>query len=169
MLSGRTTQRHGTDGHSRRTVLRVGALVTLAGTGTALTGCDLFDGQPAPDPAPDPLAPLLSGALDLADRYAAAVAAAPELAGRLDPIAEAHRAHAAELARVIGTTPSGRPSGSPSGPPAGTPAQLLADLRTAEQQGRDAAVRACTEAPTERAALLGSIAAARATHLEALR
>ncbi|MBO4210471.1 hypothetical protein GSF22_31435 [Micromonospora echinofusca] len=141
----------------------------MVGTGTALAGCDLLDGRPAPDPTPDPLAPLLTGALDLADRYAAAAAAAPELAGRLDPIAEAHRAHAAELARVTGTTPSGRPGGSPTGPVTGTAAQLLADLRAAEQQGRDEAVRACTEAPAERAALLGSIAAARATHLEALR
>jgi hypothetical protein len=45
----------------------------------------------------------------------------------------------------------------------------LAQLRTAEREGRDAAARACVEAPKKRAALLGSIAAARATHAEVLR
>lgn len=143
--------------------------MALAGTSASLTGCDLLDGQPEPDPTPDPLAPLITGALDLADRYASAITAGPGLADRLTPIAQAHREHAAELARVTGATlPSGSP-GPTASPATGTPAQLLATLRTAEQQGRDAAVQACAVAPAERAALLGSIAAARATHLEALK
>ncbi|GAB3972305.1 hypothetical protein [Plantactinospora veratri] len=47
--------------------------------------------------------------------------------------------------------------------------ETLRQLREAEQQGRDAAAKACLEAPANRAALVGSVTAARATHLEVLR
>ena len=95
----------------------------------------------------------------------------PGLADRLTPIAETHTAHADELRRLIG-----RPE--PSGPAASAaPTTAPAPIRTpsdraagAEKSGRDSAANAaCADAPRERAALLGSIAAARATHLEALK
>ncbi len=140
--------------------------MALGGAAAPLTGCDLFDRDQEP-PAPDALEPLAAEALALEARYRAAATAAPALAERLTPIADAHRAHAEELRRVIGRpAPSGTPAaaGSASAPDAG-----LTELRRAEQEGRTNAARACAEAPAERAALLGSIAAARATHVEALK
>nr|WP_197675823.1 hypothetical protein [Micromonospora auratinigra] len=168
MARGRTTSHQEGPGHSRRNLLRAGALVALGGTAVPLTGCDLFD-RHDPSPPPDPLEPLAAESAALEARHRAALAASPDLAGRLTPIADAHRAHAEELRRVIGRpAPGGSPAASPT--PAGTdPAGLLAGLRTAEQQGRENAAKACAAAPAERAALLGSIAAARATHVEALK
>jgi hypothetical protein len=46
---------------------------------------------------------------------------------------------------------------------------VLTALREAEERGRAAAATLCADAPADRAALVGSIAAARATHVEALR
>lgn len=136
-----------------------------------MAGCDLLDRGPDNPPATDPLAPLAAAAQELAVRYEAAIAAYPPLVERLDPVARAHRAHAAELARVAGVSlPSASVGGgSPSGAPAGDAKATLAGLRAAEQEGRTAAAQACLSAPADRAALLGSIAAARATHLEVLR
>jgi hypothetical protein len=164
----RADQNDGVRGRSRRAVLHAGALVAVTAALAPLTGCDLFDRDPDP-PEPDPLAPLITGALDLAGQHEAAIAGFPELADRLSPIAAAHRAHAAELARVTGVTlPSGTPAPAATTPAADAPG-TLAGLRTAEQQAQDAATQACLAAPTKRAALVGSIAAARATHVEILR
>ncbi|MFI2713281.1 hypothetical protein ACH495_24475 [Micromonospora sp. NPDC018662] len=151
-------------------MLRAGALVALGGAATPLTGCDLFDRDREPPP-PDALEPLAAEALALEARHRAAASATPALAARLTPIADAHRAHADELRRVIGRpAPSGTPTGSTgsTGTPAGSPDAVLAELRRAEQQGQANAAKAGATAPAERAALLGSIAAARATHVEAL-
>ncbi|AVT34509.1 hypothetical protein C6361_16000 [Plantactinospora sp. BC1] len=153
-------------------MIRAVGLAALVGAAGPLTGCGLFGGEPDPPPEPDPLTPLIGGALDLAARHEAAIAAFPELSDRLRPVAEAHRAHAAELSRVTGTAlPTATATAPTAGadPGAASASAALAGLREAEQQGRDAAVKACTEAPAGRAALVGSIAAARATHLEVLR
>ncbi|MEU4666225.1 hypothetical protein AB0F83_31275, partial [Micromonospora chalcea] len=99
-------------------MLRAGGLVALGGAAAPLTGCDLFDRDQEP-PAPDALEPLAAEALALEARYRAAATAAPALAGRLTPIADAHKAHAEELRRVIGRpAPSGTPAaaGSASAP-----------------------------------------------------
>lgn len=138
-------------------------------TAAPVTGCDR---GPAPEPTPDPLAPLLANALALAARHEAAIAAHPELTDRLTAVAQAHRAHAAELARITGTTAAsaaGTGTPTPGATPAGDVAGTLAGLRTLEQEGREMAAQACLVAPARRAALLGSIAAARSTHLEVLR
>jgi hypothetical protein len=151
-------------------MLRLAAGATLGVAATALTGCGLFDDSPKPPPAPDPLAPLLAGALELAARHEAAAAAHPDLAARLTPLVQAHRAHAAELARITRTTP---PTATPTAGTASTAPDdaktTLAGLRAAERDGQAAAAEACRNAPGTRAALLGSIAAARATHLEVLK
>jgi hypothetical protein len=163
-------QSRGGRGWSRRGVLRAAGLTAVAAA--PLTGCDLFDKKPAPK-TPDPLTPLISDALGLAARYDAAIASYPDLAARLTPLAQAHRAHAAELARVTGaavpSASAGASGSATGGSPAGDAESALAALRTAEQQGREAVAKACLDAPPARAALLGSIAAARATHLEVLR
>ncbi|MGC1213858.1 MAG: hypothetical protein WA890_21680 [Micromonospora sp.] len=150
-------------------MLRAGALAALGGAALPLTGCDLFDPEDKKTSAPDPLEPLAAEAAELAGRHRAAIAADPGLTDRLTPIADAHQAHADELRRVIGRqAPSATPAGTPTAP-ATDPDGLLAALREAEQQGRENAAKACAAAPAERAALLGSIAAARATHVEALK
>jgi hypothetical protein len=147
-------------------VLRAGALAAVAVT--PLTGCDLLDRQS--DAPADPLVPLVTSAQDLAARYDAAILAHPHLADRLRPVADAHRAHAAELARVARVTPPpATASSSTGGPAAADDKSVLAQLRAAEQEGREAGWQACLAAPADRAALLGSIAAARTSHLEVLR
>jgi hypothetical protein len=154
-------------------VLRAGlaAVAAIGGAGFA-AGCGLLGEDPQPPP-PDPLAPLLAGTVALIGRYDAALAAHPDLAGRLDPVRSAHVAHADELARLVGTAaPSAGPASPSTAPATGSPPDArgtLAALRAAEQGGGRAAGEACLTAPPERAALLGSIAAARATHAEALR
>lgn len=140
-----------------------------------IAGCGLFgdDEEKAPPPAPDPLAPLLAEARSLAGQHEAAIAAFPALAQRLTPVARAHREHEAALAKVIkapepSASASPDTSASPT-PPAGDAKSTLAALRAGEQKCQKAAAQACQAAPAERAALLGSIAAACATHLEVVR
>lgn len=169
--------RTGRPGPTRRAVLRTGAVVT-AGAAVALAGagCGLFSDE-RPPPQADPLAPLLAGTVDLLGRYDAALAGFPDLTARLTPIRQAHQAHVTALAELIGLSAAPVP---PSGTPApgatatgdaatGDPGDALDGLRTAEEQARQAAANACLAAPVTRAALLGSIAAARASHAEALR
>jgi len=149
----------------RRQLIRAAAGTALSAT--TLAGCGLFEDDPAPAPQPDALQPVLDEALALAAAYDRAVLAEPGLAKRLTPLAADHRTHAAELARVIGTTlPSGAPAASA---PAGDAAESVAALRKAEQAAQKTAAAACRVAPAARAGLTGSIAAARAAHAEALR
>ena len=149
--------------HTRRRVLGTAAAVAL-GAPTA-AGCGLLDDEPDPDREPDALQPVLDEALALAARYDRTAAAQSGLSGRLSPLAADHRAHATELARLIGVTaPSADPSAS-----APIAADSLADLRKAEQSALRTATAAAKAAPAERAALVGSIAACRATHAEALK
>ncbi|MEV4638474.1 hypothetical protein AB0J80_14090 [Actinoplanes sp. NPDC049548] len=131
---------------------------------SALAGCGLLDDDPKPPPPPDALQPVLDEARQLAAAYDRAILAEPALQQRLAPLAEDHRAHAAELAKLIGAA---LPSAAASAPPA--EAKSVAALRKAEQAAQKTAAAACRTAPSERAALVGSIAAARATHAEALR
>ncbi|MFF0154132.1 hypothetical protein [Micromonospora sp. NPDC005203] len=162
--TGRTTQRDQASRHSRRKLLRAGALLALGGAAVPLTGCDLFDRDDEPVPPPDPLRPMVDEALGLAAAYQNHVATHPDLADRLGPIAEAHTAHATELARVIGVA---LPTAVAA--PAVDPVNKLAPLRALEKAAQQSATAACAAASAERAALLGSIAAARATHQEALK
>jgi hypothetical protein len=151
-------------GVTRRQALAAGGGV--AGL-TGLAGCGLFDDDPGPPPAPDPLVPLRDAARTLAATYDRAIAAEPRLRDRLAPIATAHREHAAALDALIGDrAPSAAASGAPA---AGAPRTGLADLRAAERAAQKDAAAACRTAPAGRAALVGSIAAARACHAEALR
>jgi hypothetical protein len=151
----------GPSGVTRRSALAVTAGAALAATG----GCGLFDREPEPAPAPDPLQPVLDEAVALAAAYERTAVAQPGLAARLTPLAQDHRAHAAELTRVIGREqPSAAPSAS--APPV---ADGLADLRTAVQAAARTATAAAGAAQPDRVMLVGSIAACRATHAEALR
>jgi hypothetical protein len=157
---------------SRRTFLRgVAGLagVSLAGAAaaSALAGCDALPTGGGPAGETHELEGLLSAAVALGDQYEMAIAAVPALSAGLKPVLDAHRAHAAALADAIGVSvPPASPGPSP------VPAQragAVAALAAAERAGRDAAVAACVEATPRLAALLGSIAAARASHLEVLK
>jgi hypothetical protein len=151
-------------GHTRRKVLGAGLAVTTLG------GCGLFDNdEPGPPAAPDPLQPLADEALALAAAYDRAAVSLPALAARITPLAQDHRAHAAELARVIGRASSATPSAAAPSAPATDVAATLAGLRAGEQTALKNAVTACTTTTAARAGLVGSIAACRATHVEALR
>ena len=155
------TGRVGTSGtgHTRRQLLGAGLAATT------LAGCGVFDDKPAPAAAPDPLQPVLDEAVALAAAYDRAVAARPALAAKLTPLAADHRTHAADLAKLIGATPT-----MPSTPaPESAAADPVAALRAAELAAQKTAVGACLAAPADRAGMVGSIAACRATHAEALR
>jgi hypothetical protein len=127
---------------------------------TTLSGCGVFGDKPAPAATPDPLQPLLDEALALAAAYDRAIAASPALRAKLAPLATDHRTHAADLAKLIGT------SATPAGPSSESAAT---DLRAAELAAQKTAVAACLAASADRAGMVGSIAACRATHAEALR
>jgi len=155
----------GDNGHTRRRILGVAAAAAAAVTAP---GCGVFDDEPEPV-RPDALQPVLDEALGLAAALDRAALAQPGLARRLTPLAGDHRAHLAELSRVIGKPVPPTPAASSGAPDTGDPAALLAQLRAAAQAAQRTAATACRQAPAERAALVGSIAACRATHAEALR
>jgi hypothetical protein len=150
-------------GVRRRAVL---LSAVLAGTAGA-TGCGLIDEKPAPPPPPDPLAALIGEALALSVTYrSAAAVSAPDLAARLTAIAADHDAHAREVAQLIATPLPSAPASGP--PPSASATPAVTGLRAAETKAHDTAVAACLAASPGRVALLGSIAACRASHLEAL-
>ena len=151
-------------GYTRRRVLGGAAGATLSMTAAA--GCGLFDDDDTKPKAPDPLQPVLDEALTLAAAYDRAALAQPTLSARLTPLAADHRAHAAELAKLIGEP---LPSGAASPAPASDAAATVAALRKSEQAAQKTAASACRQTSAARAALVGSIAACRATHAEALR
>jgi hypothetical protein len=148
--------------------------VLAAGTGLALTGvagCGLFDSAPPAPPVPDPLTPLYDSAVALADGYQRTVVSFPGLTDRLTPIAQAHLAHADALRQLLNPlpVPAASGSGAPNSTPAGDENAALEGHRKGEEQAAKDASTACRQAPADRAPLIGSIAAARATHAEALR
>lgn len=175
--------------HSNRRLSRRSALAALASCLglLAVTGCrdDAADSQPA---AYDPLEPVLAASVYLADRYQAAANALPVLSESLAPLREAHLAHVTALSRELGVAESGkRPAGRPptadpggasgAATPSGSTSQaplpqgqaaILADLRELERLGQLQAAASCMAGPGYRAELVGSIAAARGSHVEVL-
>lgn len=161
--------------YPRRTVLRA-ALVGTVGT-LVLTGCD----RSAPAQVrkiADPLNPLYRDTAALLARYESIMTARPDLAARLTPLRDAHREHLRALAREIGPnldspspaspSPAASAGGSVAAEAPADAGSALATLRDAEKAAAAAARAACLAGPSYRAALLGSIAAARASHVEAL-
>lgn len=152
---------------SRRGLLRGAlAIAGLAGVG-AVAGCDLISGVTGEDDvevSPE-LAELLTATVALGDAYDGAIARAPSLTDRLTPMRDAHRAHAEALAQALARpAPTAGTADGPSDPPA-----VLAALVQAEIEGLEAARTACLTAPARLAKLIGSMAAARACHLEVLQ
>jgi hypothetical protein len=153
---------------SRRAVL---ASVLGTGAGLALSGC-VGRRTPPPPPKPHPLVPTLVGVQALIDRYQATIAAYADLSDRLQPLLADHLAHRDAVRRAMGTPTS--PGASPTESPSATASvaddadAALQALHDAEQAGQTEATTACLAAPPEFAALIGSIAACRATHVEVL-
>ncbi len=117
----------------------------------------------------DPLNSFYHDIAALLAQYEAIMTAQPVLAARLSPLRDAHREHLRALAREIGPgldDPS--PTVSASGALPVDAASSVSALRAAEKEASAAARAACLAGPSYRAALLGSIAAARASHAEAL-
>ncbi len=152
-------------GTTRRVFLRTALGLAGAGTLGALAGCDILGGGELPPP-PDELAGFIAATVALGDRYDAVIKALPDLAKRLEPIRDAHRAHVTALTDAIGgPAPSNTPARQ-SDP--GAAAAALAGLAEAERTARDEAIDACMAASARLAPLLGAIAAARASHAEAV-
>lgn len=152
-----------TPGPTRRVFLRTA--LGLAGVGAfgALAGCEVLGGGELPPP-PDELAGFITATVALGDRYDAVIKALPDLADRLEPIRDAHRAHVTALADAIGgpvrTPATGRQ------PAPGSSTDVLDALAEAERTARDEAIDACMAGSARLAPLLGVIAAARASHAE---
>jgi hypothetical protein len=157
-------------GASRRAVLRLAAAAALGASGLALGGCRLPGGQTEWRSGADPLTPFYLATLALAAGYDGVIAALPELGDRLTPLRDDHRAHAAALAKELAiASPDPSPPAASIAATPGDPDAALAELASAEKAALKEASAACLAAPGWRATLLGSIAACRAAHLEALR
>jgi hypothetical protein len=155
------------DGFTRRVVLGGATGVTGA---AVLAGCGLFGKDKEQQKAADQLQPVLNEALALAAAYDQAVVSQPGLSKRLTPLAADHRQHAAALAKAIGADlPSPGASASAGAASASDAAGTVAALRKAEQTAQKNAAAACRTTAADRAGLVGSIAACRAAHAEALR
>lgn len=157
----------------RSSITRRGLLRGLLGvTGVAgvslAAGCDLFDTGSGTPPPPNPLESFLVDTAALLARYNQALAQVPALGPTITHIRDTHLEHANALAKAL-NAPSPAPSAGGSGAPSGDRATVLAALVDAETKGHDAAVQACLATDARLAPLVGSIAAARATHLEVLR
>ena len=155
---------------SRRSFLR--GLLGVVGVGVvgglsagSLTGCDDVTGNPADET--HALDGFLVATVTLGALYTAAITAVPTLAPTLTPLRDAHQAHASALAGALGREIPAAPA--TTAPVPADQAAARAALAAAETIGRDEAVTACLAAAPRLAALLGSIAAARASHLEILK
>lgn len=154
-------------GISRRALFRgVVAVTGLAGVGS-LAGCDLFSGSSDKDIVPPEITALLAQTAALADAYDAAMARVPALAPRLTPGRDAHRAHVQALAAALDQPVPTSGTGTAQ-PPADDERSVIAYLIDAETTGLADARNVCLSAPGRLAPLIGSIAAARACHLEVL-
>jgi hypothetical protein len=147
---------------SRRDFLR--GVAAVAGTGI-LAGCGLLNRSDGEVDGHD-LDAFLVATVALGDRYDVSMAAVPSLRDLLTPLRDTHRTHARVLAAAVGAPVPAASAGSGLAP--ATRAQALAGLAAAETSGRDEAIAACLSSSARLASLLGSIAAARATHLEVL-
>jgi hypothetical protein len=105
--------------------------------------------------------PVAAGERTLLASYDAVAKAHPALKTKLAPLRAAHAAHL----KALKVTGSGKAiSGLPT-----AQAQALSRLAAAEQKAADSTAAACVTCPTEAAALLGSIAAADASHVLVLQ
>lgn len=154
---------------SRRAVLGLTVLTTLAGPGVAACSAD-SNKRPVATPSskragPDPQLADVKAEAALIAQYDATLKAHPALRGRLQPLRSQHAVHLSALTKLIGG--KGRIGVATSAVPADQTAALQA-LRAAEQAAAAARTRSCIAAAADRCGLLGSIAASEASHVELL-
>jgi hypothetical protein len=158
-------------GYPRRTLLSAAALAA-AGTaaGPALAGCDSTGDGGTAVPAADAAAlrQVAAEALGLANRYDQAISRSPDQSARLTPIRDAHREHAAAIGRSLDATVAPSAPPDPSGSAASGSGSALKALAAAEKAAAERALTACVAAASYYAPLLGTVAAARASHVEVL-
>jgi hypothetical protein len=124
----------------------------------ALAGCSVGPSAPA---TPDPLIALAAAARSDAALAAAAIAADPALADRVQPFIDARTQHAAALDAEVARLDPQRtpaPSATRSPAPAGGPPGL-AGVREAALASGSAAADAALTLPAERVGLVASVAA----------
>jgi hypothetical protein len=150
-------------------VLRAAA--GLAGLTAIGAGAGGGDGLPGPstDPPPTQLLAVLQDAVNMRARYEVALANLPVLAAALSALRDAHAAHAQTLSTSLGVSvPAPEPTHDIEPLPT-EPVRAIAALAGAERAGRESAAAACLVAIPRLAPLVGSIAAARASHVEVLK
>jgi hypothetical protein len=151
-------------------VLAAGVLGTVALAAGGLTsGCSVLvpeEPEALTQPDADTLRTVAGESLDLARRYDEAVAETPEESARLTPIRDAHREHAAAIGRSLDASVA--PTAASATPAASAPASGLKGLQAAERAAAERAIIACLSVAGYYAPMLGAIAAARASHAEAL-
>jgi hypothetical protein len=155
----------------RRTVLAAGAL--LAGALAAGSGCSFPGfGPDEPDVIPpadtDALRAVAGESLDLAGRYDRAIAQVPDQSAKLTAIRDAHREHAAAISLSLDQSVAPSAAPSPSGSGGAGSGGVLKTLQAAERAAAERAAAACMAVASYYAPLLGTIAAGRASHAEAL-
>jgi hypothetical protein len=154
----------------RRSVLAAGALGTVAlAAGGLVSGCSVLgpdDPEPTSPQDADRLRAVATESLDLARRYDEAISRTPDQAGRLTAIRDSHREHAAAIGRSLDASvaPTTAPVASASAGSSG----LIKALQTAERAAAERASAVCLEVAGFHAPLVGAIAAARASHAEAI-
>nr|WP_202458947.1 hypothetical protein [Streptomyces sp. SID5464] len=150
-------------------------MLAVGPTALALAGCTAGgEGPDVPEDGPSAAerrarARAARDSEELAERYAAVIAARPGLAERLRPLREAAVRHA----QAFGGGPGRQPSRSPSSPSASASAatvpgddkETLAALASAERELADRRAKALLDVPGELARLLASVAAAGAAHV----
>ena len=166
---------------TRRSVVRVLAGLGIgslgAGALSPLAGCTKTPSSaPSPQREPDPVravdlaavARALATSQDLTARYAAAIAAFPDLAGLLVPLEAEHAAHVAALDTTPASGTAAPPSSTASGPAPAVAGEALAALAAAERASAAARVADLLAASPAVARLLASIAACQAAHAAVL-
>jgi hypothetical protein len=157
-------------GAATRPDLRVSRRRLLAGlllVPPALAGCALLD--QAQRTGPDPLIALADAAQADAGLAAAAIAAEPQLAGRVQPLVDARREHAAALDAEIARLDPGRQSSTAAPtPPRNGSAPDLERVRQAVLASGRAAAETVLTLPAERVGLVASVAACCHTYAEFL-
>ncbi|WP_316689329.1 hypothetical protein [Pseudonocardia sp. H11422] len=152
---------------SRRRLLGL-ALLAPAGAalgGTALSACST---TAAGDAGPDPLIALVDQARADAALAAAAIAARPALAARVEPLRAARAEHAAALDAEVTRLDPARTSTAPAAPPAPAVRPTLTAIRDALAASTRGAEGLIGTLPVERVGLVASVAACCATYAAVL-
>jgi hypothetical protein len=172
----RDTRKGGQVGQSRRSLLRAGATLAVAGGIGVAAGCTSGPSTPAPpDPVTVALTALLKSEQALVAGYDAAISAHSQLGGRISGVRADHAAHVKALTALLARRePDASPSPSTAPAPAdnslssGSSSSARQQLATLERQQATAAITGCLAASGDEAALLASLAASEMTHVEVL-